>query len=192
MKCCAVQINHIKPDRGNSSESSDCTATLSGLFIGDKMKRCSKCKKTKVLSEFFKSRRNKDGLYGCCKSCQIAYRQGEKGKAYQKNYHQSKQGKAISRKATNKYRKTEKGIKNATQSKKQWRINNPKHNKANRVVQNAVRYDLLPNINTLQCSCGHKAEHYHHWYGYEPEHWFDIIAVCYGCHLKYHNNNFNP
>ena len=33
MRCCAVQ-NELKPDRGISGESSDCTATLSGL-IGD-------------------------------------------------------------------------------------------------------------------------------------------------------------
>ena len=39
MKCDAVQNIQIKPDRGTSSESSDCIATLSGFFIGDNMKR---------------------------------------------------------------------------------------------------------------------------------------------------------
>jgi len=33
MRCCAVR-NNLKPDRGTSGESSDCTATLSG-YIGD-------------------------------------------------------------------------------------------------------------------------------------------------------------
>ena len=38
-------------------------------FNGVKHKRCSKCKKWKAESEFYKKRQNKDGLAIWCKEC---------------------------------------------------------------------------------------------------------------------------
>lgn len=32
-------------------------------------KECSKCKETKPISEFYRSKKNKDGLHGLCKTC---------------------------------------------------------------------------------------------------------------------------
>jgi len=46
------------------------------------MKRCSRCKNTKPLSEFNKNQSNKDGLRSCCKECKKTtdkkYRQNHK------------------------------------------------------------------------------------------------------------------
>ena len=50
-------------------------------FKGVKQKRCSKCKKWKDESEFFKNRARKDGLKSRCKDCDKAYRR----KRYRKN-----------------------------------------------------------------------------------------------------------
>lgn len=153
-------------------------------------KRCSKCKSFKQLSEFYKDRRQKDEHDFYCKICRlkstkIYYKTG-KCKATRKRYEQRGAGK-IARK---RFRKTQKGIKYATKGKAQWRKNNPEHNKAGRVVQNAVKYGRLPAVNFLKCSCGQQAKHYHH-HSYAPEHWLDVIPVCYTCHLRIHNNNFN-
>ncbi len=43
------------------------------------MKYCGHCKKQKPLSEFYKDKKNKDGLYSWCKQCKIL--------ANQKRYH---------------------------------------------------------------------------------------------------------
>ncbi|KKM23460.1 hypothetical protein LCGC14_1614950 [marine sediment metagenome] len=37
------------------------------------MKKCGKCEKYQVVSEFYKSKSNKDGLTGKCKKCSIQY-----------------------------------------------------------------------------------------------------------------------
>src|SRR5574343_1025695 len=37
------------------------------------MKRCSKCKEEKEISNFYKSKRYKDGLYTSCKDCGKLY-----------------------------------------------------------------------------------------------------------------------
>lgn len=39
------------------------------------MKRCSKCKKEKSISEFYKSKKAISGLYSWCKSCCCKYQQ---------------------------------------------------------------------------------------------------------------------
>ena len=44
------------------------------------MKQCSKCKQGKPLSEFYRQKKNKDGLYYSCKSCILA-----KNKKWQNN-----------------------------------------------------------------------------------------------------------
>lgn len=102
-------------------------------------KRCSKCKKIKPLSEFYKDRSKKDGLQHRCKIClkifishyqktkkgkatKKRYRQTDKGKAYykrymktekgkaaQKRYQQSEKGKRLALRRIKKYNQTEKG-----------------------------------------------------------------------------------
>ncbi len=62
MKCYAEQQNLTEPTEGNSGLRPFCIATSVGFFIGDKMKRCSKCKQSKSISEFYKSKGEKDGL----------------------------------------------------------------------------------------------------------------------------------
>jgi hypothetical protein len=55
------------------------------------MKKCSKCKEEKKLTEFSKDKRKKDGLRYNCKSCLKEYRQAnkEKRKEYDKEYYQA-------------------------------------------------------------------------------------------------------
>ena len=63
----------------------------------DGWKTCSKCQEEQPISEFYKNKRNVDGLCCQCKVCDQAYRQGEKGKVVQQHYRQSEKGKAADR-----------------------------------------------------------------------------------------------
>src|SRR3990167_6068733 len=41
--------------------------------VSENMKRCPRCGELKPFSEFHRSRANRDGLFGYCKPCKIAY-----------------------------------------------------------------------------------------------------------------------
>ena len=128
------------------------------------MKPCTKCNQVKELTEFHKNRSKRDGYSSECKICSLKYRQTEKGKAMHKRHRQ-----------TAKYKAT----------RKQYLIHHPEYIKAKDVVRNAVKSKKLPHADTLRCHyCPAKAEQYHHWHGYEPEHWLDVIPACKKCHYK--------
>lgn len=171
-------------------------------------KKCYKCKNTKPLQDFYKQKRGKYGRKSICKSChkilfqqtekaKVAqrlsvkkfylkhpevkkyYGQSERGKAAQKRYSQSKKGK-IARKH---YKQSEKG---KAAIKRYYQNRNRKKVKARNAVNNAISNGRLPRPDTLLCHyCPKPAQQYHHWHGYAPEHWLDVVPVCYICHGKY-------
>lgn len=64
----------------------------------------------------------------------------------------------------------------------------PAHTKAKRIVNHAIKAGRLARASTLPCfDCSKAAKEYHHHYGYDPEHWLDVIALCRKCHLKRHS-----
>ena len=150
-------------------------------------KRCSKCKEIKPLSEFSTDRSRKDGLQFHCKKC---YSQ------YSKQYRQTEKGKDVHKRATCKYSKTERGKttqKRYEQSEKgkaqrrnsacHYHARHPQKIKAVQAVNNAIYAGKLPQPDTLQCHyCPARAKEYHHYKGYAPEHWLDVIPVCKKCH----------
>lgn len=154
-------------------------------------KYCPDCKQNKPLSEFNKSRTRKGGFQSYCKSCL---------KAYQKTYQQSEKGKAICRKATTKYQQTF-NYKVVSANYRQSLMGKAAHRKADAkskaihpnnikakdAVNNAIRAGKLPRPNTWLCHyCTRPAQEYHHWHGYEPEHYLDVIPACRECHKKEH------
>lgn len=150
-------------------------------------KRCSFCKQNKPFSEFGKERRNKDGLQGCCKSCIKAYQQSEKGRAANRKavakYRRTPNGKIANRKVVAKYQKTP----NGKATKKRFYASNPNYVKATNAVNHAIAAGKLPRANTRQCHyCPQPAQQYHHWHGYEPECWLDVVPACVECHTKEH------
>lgn len=114
-------------------------------------KKCSTCKEIKPLSEFNILVSANDGRHNRCKLCH---------NVCNRKYKRSNKGKIAARRYINTH---------TTQCK------------ARRKILIAVICGKLPHINSLQCSCGNQAEHYHH-PSYAPEHWFDIIPVCIPCH----------
>lgn len=167
-------------------------------------KRCSKCKDFKPISEFYKDSLQKDGKDTYCKICRnqayTKYRQTEKGKkalgrAYRK-YAKTNKGKSAqkrylySEKAKVKrkcYLQTEKGKSVRRKILKQYTIRYPDKIKAERTANNAIKNGQLPRPDTRLCHyCPKPAQQYHHWHGYEPKHWLDVIPVCITCHRNAH------
>lgn len=167
-------------------------------------KRCSKCKKIKRFSEFYKDRTRKDGYRYVCKICQYEslkeYRQTEhgknickkilrkyqrtqKGKATKKHYAQSEKGRKVSRRALSKYKQTEKGKEATRRYNEHLRLREPNRIKARNAVNVAIRKGELPSPESLQCLiCLKPSAQYHHHKGYAPEYWLDVIALCKACH----------
>lgn len=148
-------------------------------------KKCPQCKQIKPFSEFYKSK--KDGLTSYCKSCkkiyQQNYRKTEKGKLAQKRYQQTEKGKITYRKGVAKYLKTPKG----KAIRESFNARNPNYRKAKNAINNAIRDGKLPRAKTLLCHyCPKPAQQYHHWHGYEPEHWLDVVPACRKCHTNEH------
>lgn len=152
-------------------------------------KRCSQCKQNKPLSEFSKSQSKKDGLRSWCKSCEKAYQQSERGKAAHRKgtakYQQTPEGKATNRKASTKYQKTPNGKAVHRKALAKYYARNPNYIKAKNAVNNAIKVGRLPRPDSLQCHyCFRDAQQYHHWRGYESEHWLDVVPACVECHSK--------
>ena len=150
------------------------------------MKTCSKCYQEKDLTEFYKNRAQKDGFDCWCKTCHKAYCQSEMGKAIHRRHRQTEKGKISNRRAVDCYQKTAKGKAIQRAAKKRFYARHPNHLKAKNAVNNAIQVGKLSPPDTLLCHyCPKPAQQYHHWKGYEPEHWLDVVPVCTGCHQKY-------
>lgn len=148
-------------------------------------KRCSGCKQFKPLSEFDKSRNQKDGHHNQCKICKKHYRNTITGKiAIRKGvgkYRNSEKGKTTRKR----YRQSEKGKSVQQAGIKHFKALYPNQCRATSAVNHAIRDCKLPRSDTLLCHyCPKPAQQYHHWHGYEPEHWLDVVPVCKGCHIK--------
>lgn len=139
-------------------------------------RKCSKCKQIKQLPKFYKSKNRKYGYGYVCKVCE---------QVRIKKYQQTKHGKDMCNKGVRKYNKTTKGKANKKQSNITYRNRYPNRIKANRTINHAIRADKLTQPTLLKCNyCSEKAKEYHHHLGYNPVHWFDIIAICIPCHNR--------
>ncbi len=155
-------------------------------------KTCSKCKRTKANSEFYPRKNSMHGTRSECKDCWCKsagerqkknraghnaanhrYRQTHKEQmqAYQKRYNQTKRGKAN----------------NCRNSRKQ-REKYPERIKAMNAVNHAVTRGDLPHVSLCRCvQCPRQAQEWHHYKGYAPEHWLDVLPLCIPCHRNDRN-----
>ncbi len=172
------------------------TQTLSrNTTRGIEMKTCSTCKQIKEIYEFYKHPFTKDGYHPVCKICSLKhqkqYSQTEKGKVARyravRHYRQTKKGKIANNRANKRYSQSEKGKVIRRKASKRYNLRYPERIKAKNAVDNAVASGKIPRIKTLKCNyCPKQAEQYHHYLGYAPEHWFDVIPTCIKCHKKEH------
>lgn len=164
-------------------------------FSKDKNKKdglghyCKNCQKI-YMAKYQKTAKGK--ISGCKR--QKKYRKTAKGKANRKRYNQSEEGKAVNKRyrqsekgkiIEKRYRQSEKGKTVRRENAKRFKFRHPNNIKAKHAVSNAICAGKLPRPDTKLCHyCPKPAEEYHHWHGYEPEHWFDIVPVCKDCHRK--------
>jgi len=77
-----LRWDNTTDDRRSEIGSKISAARLGSLIIEDpNLKRCRKCKQVLLKGFFLKDSRNKDGLFGTCKSCQ-----SEKAKEWAENH----------------------------------------------------------------------------------------------------------
>lgn len=131
-----------------------------------------------------------------CKASQKVWR--SKNKNYPKQWRATESGKLSEKKTQRRYNQSAHGklvrhLHHQTEpykilkrrGQKAYILRNPKRGKAIRAVQYAIASNKLPRPDTLLCYyCPKPAQQYHHWHGYEKEHWLDIVPACIICHSK--------
>lgn len=148
-------------------------------------KRCQGCKQSKSISAFSQNRSRYDGLQTYCKICRGIYARTEKGKANQKRYTQSGKGKAAHSKAVKKHRQTTKGKATNLRTQERFNARHPNCQKAKHAVNHAIEAGKLPRPDIFLCHyCPKPAKEYHHYNGYEPKHYLDVVPVCIKCHTE--------
>ena len=66
-----------------------------------------------------------------------------------------------------------------------YRKKYPKKRQAKNAVYYAAKTGKIPKVQSMGCSCGNQAQHYHH-DSYEYEHRLNVIPVCKPCHRELH------
>jgi len=151
------------------------------------LKRCSQCKQWKSLSEFSRNKKESDGLRYSCKQCDREYNN--------KKYASSETHRTTLIEVAKVWRKNNKH--KANQHQRKWLHSskgrafldrNKQRLRAKKVVSDATRKGLLPKVSTIKCKkCSEYAQEYHHYNGYEPQHYLDVIPLCRKCHRIVHN-----
>lgn len=139
-------------------------------------KCCNHCKKTKDITEFHRHCHHKDGHRNICRVCAIA----EVVK-----YQRTRKGRIVHRAAIRRYSLTRSGKNSNHKACKKFRIYNPEKLRAKEAVNYEVRKGRMSKAKTLRCvCCRRKAKQYHHYLGYESEHWLDVVPVCQRHHYQ--------
>ena len=158
------------------------------LLVGnngvDVMKTCSKCKKEKPLSDFFRNK-TRSGYFIRCKSCcgkdQISYRKTLAGKLSQTKYDTSEKGK----RSRKRYDQSAKGKIARDRQMKKYSLANPAKRDAKRLVYNAVRRGDLIRQPCAVCSTTENI-HAHHCDYDKP---LDVMWLCQKHHSDWHKNH---
>lgn len=157
------------------------------------MKQCTKCKKWKELSEFYKASSKKSGYASQCKKCISEahkdydrteslkrYNSSEKGKTTRQKYQETQKGVT----ATRRYRESDKYRTMGREYRKKYRRMFPERTRAHDKVTDEIRAGrLLPASNYICYFCPNQAAHYHHDDYSKP---LEVKPVCSQCHADIH------
>lgn len=169
-------------------------------------KTCAKCKEVKPVSDFYQTKSGpRAGEYHTyCSDCQRAdcreYHEINRDRRradiaeYRRQNKEELSRKERERRADPVYREKRK------EALRQWRELNSEHvaiynrsqqAKARAAVNKAVLRGDLPHATTQVCTLCEEAsaKEYHHYAGYEPENWYEVIPLCTVCHGREHRVN---
>lgn len=140
------------------------------MLAGPETRRCSKCKKAKPMSEFYKNKGSSNGFHYYCKKCfLIDQRERDKKR----------------RDSRPKIPLTDEQKKRRYETQKRWRLRNKIKFLAHQTVFIALRAGKLLRPKHCQ-TCGIECKpEAHHWKGYDPKHWLDVIWLCRSCHISH-------
>lgn len=134
------------------------------------MKQCCACHQYLLIENFHKNISKKDGLCPRCKTCRSKQANNKIKRRADRRYKSSSQGRASQKR----YIHSEKG--------RRAYFRYPERRAARTAVARAVRDGMLLHPTALPCSMAseqcHGRHEYHHYLGYEREHWLDVKAIC--------------
>lgn len=131
--------------------------------------------------ECCKRRQNTDEHRALVRKSTLEYIHTDEGKAVRKAYSLSEAGRAAQKLANQNYSRSEK----QQEKDRKYKTFHPNKVAARNEVNKAKLSGKLPYPKQLLCVvCGKPANEYHHFKGYDPEHWLDVIAVCRKCHRE--------
>ncbi len=158
---------------------------------------CIQSGQPQPIDNFSNHHRYPDGKQPQCKTClnltNAKYRKTKARKVSQTKYNHSAKARATNKiySQTERYkinakhfRQSEKGkaLTKRTDERARAKPDYPIKAKAHSAVSHAVNKGLLPKVSTLICPCGKPAQEYHHYLGYEKDHWLDVQPYCCKCH----------
>lgn len=119
------------------------------------MKRCSKCEKQKLLSEFYKSKAAKDGLQCHCKMCKDANH---------KKYRRTDKGKHAQAKTDKKYYQVHK-VEKAAHNKKYQQTHKIERARSDRSYRCTTKGRLYKQFQSMKNRCTNPDYQGYRWYG---------------------------
>lgn len=150
--------------------------------------QCSKCKETKLVSEFPRDRITPTGYGYYCKKCHGAAVHAGKMRNPEK-YNEARRLRKRLRYAERQERDREYYLRNRERIVARGRIwydHSPQSWKAHKAIQGAVRKGELPKIAGVLCArCQAAAGNYHH-PSYHEDDRLNVIPLCVSCHRLVH------
>lgn len=161
------------------------------------MKYCPQCKTLKNENEFGRDKHTKSGLRCWCKTCSTAktraYEKTTAGQKSKAKYHSSEKYRQRTREQGRRFRRGEKyrvikrRYNQSEKGKKQANLTYERAKesgklKARKHLNDAIYAGKFPPAKNFPCffsgpECSIKMD-YHHFKGYSPEHYFDVVPLC--------------
>lgn len=156
-------------------------------------KTCRRSGQLLPVSEFNRQTTSLDGYAPVCRECankRLSKQRAndpnnkEKTNAYARYFRKTPKGRINDQRGKKKYRQSEKGRLNDMRRRQR-----DKHKmRARYALNRAVSVGKLFPATECECFiCGNPAKEYHHYLGYEPEHYLDVKPVCKKCHASIHH-----
>lgn len=149
-------------------------------------KKCSRCQLVKPISEFYSNKATASGLGNNCKEC---------ARFLRKEYHQRK-GKVTAKEYIERKKQNPEFLTAFKQQRKEtsarYRLTNTLKIQARRSIFIALRAGTIKKPDSCEFCHQPRPLESHHWHGYTPDKWLDIVWLCDECHNTFEQHLPNP